>query len=489
MKFIRLLLISSILTSCTMTPKYHRPRLDIPDNYRLNLIDNDEDKTCEPLIVAANIEWWEELNDPVLNRLITDSLANNNDLKFAIARVDEYYGIVGVASSLLYPQINGEFYKARQQYSLNAIPSQIVGPAPIRRFNTYSTLFNAAYEVDIWGKIQSRSDAAYTDYLRQIEVRRTVVLTLVANVANAYIELKRLDKQMEISLETLKSRQEAERIARARFNEGFTSELPLKQAQSETEGAIIAIKVLEIQIPQQENLISVLIGRPPGPIARGRTLNTLKMPEVIPIGVPAQLINQRPDILAAEDVLIATNFDIGTARAAFLPTISLSGFYGNQSTHAFNLMSGNSVTWSTFVNIFQPIFTGGRLISELAIAKARNQEALFNYYTTVLNALKEVNDALISHKKNLELVVEQSAQVDIFIQYRHLAELQYNNGESDYLNVLDAERRLFESQLLLATREAASFTSLINLYKALGGGWVIDADNFNSMVQDDSCHS
>lgn len=486
---IKFLLLICILSSCTMTPKYHRPKLNMPDEYRLSLNENEE-LTCEPLIRAANIEWWEELNDLVLNRLITDALANNNDLKFAIARVDEYYGIVGVVSSLLYPQVDGEFYKARQQYSLNAVPNPITGSPSLQRFNTYSTLFNAAYEIDIWGKIQSRSDAAYTDYLRQIEVRRTVVLTLVAEVANAYIELRRLDKQMKISIKTLKSREEAERIARARFEEGLTSELPLKQAQSETEAAIIAIKVLEIQIPQQENLISVLIGQPPGAIARGETLDTLTMPEKIPVGVPAQLITQRPDILAAEDILIATNFDIGAARAAFLPTISLSGFYGNQSTHAFNLMSGNSVTWSTFINIFQPIFTGGRLISELAIAKARNQEALFNYYNIVLNALKEVNDALIAHKKNLELVVEQKAQVEIFQKYRYLAELQYNNGESDYLNVLDAERRLFESQLLLATREANSFTSLVNLYKALGGGWVIDADNFNSMVsQDEPCQS
>ncbi len=476
-----------MVSSCSLAPKYKRPPLDMPDDYRFHLNQPQEVTTdCAPIIKLANVKWWEQFQDNVLNDLIINALANNYDLKIAVARVDEYFAIVGAVSSALFPQINGTLSKLREQYSLNATPTML-GPIPsqFRRFNTYTSIINASYELDIWGKIRNRSDAAYADYLSQIEVRRTVVLTLVSEVASAYVQLLKLDKQMEISINTLKIRREAERIARVRFEGGLTSELPLKQAESETESAVIAIMILEVAIPTQENLISVLIGQPPSFIVRGSHLNTLIMPEYVPVGLPSQLVQQRPDILQAEDQLIATNYDIGAARAAFLPDLSLAAFYGNQSTHLHNLWRQGSVTWGTLINLFQPIFTGGRLISELSIAKAKNNEALYNYYRVVLNALKEVNDALIAHKMNLELVVEQQNQVNIFVKYRQLAELQYNNGESDYLNVLDAERRLFESQLLLADREGDSFTSLINLYRALGGGWVIDADNFNSMVNDD----
>jgi multidrug efflux system outer membrane protein len=457
-------------SSCNMAPMNHRPIVEIPNDYRLHLENSDESST------SANIKWWEQFDDVVLDRLIIEALANNNDLKIAIARVQEYFGLLGIVSSDLFPQIDGTVDKTRQQLSLETVPPL----SPVyRRFNTYVAEINAFYELDIWGKIKNSSDAAYNDYLAQVEVRRTVVLTLVSSVANSYIQLRKLDKQIEISNNTLKTRIEAERIAKARFEGGLTSELEYKQAQSETESAIIAIKRLEILIPQQENLISVLIGSIPGPIPRGHTLDTMKMPPSIPVGIPSELLRQRPDILRAEDDVIASNFRIGVARAAFFPDIALTGYYGNRSADLHDLMTSKAVEWGTSINLFQPIFTGGRLISQLEVAKAINNEACYNYRQTILNALREVNDALIAHKKNLELVVEQKKQVEIFQRYRYLAELQYNNGHSDYLNVLDAERRLFEAQLLLADTEGDSFISLINLYKALGGGWVIDADNLN----------
>lgn len=457
----------------------------MPKNYRVELEENQDDDICPDYsLKEANIKWWEDLEDPVLNHLITQSLTNNYDLKIAVARVYEYFGMYGVVASRMYPQVNGDVYKSRQQYSLTTIPA----PSPLfRRFNTFSALLEASFEFDIWGKLKCESASAFMNYLNQIEVRRTVVLTLVSQVAASYIELRKLDKQLEISVNTLKTRIEAEKIARARFREGLTSELPLKQAESETGSAIIAIDRLEIAIPQQENLISVLLGVPPGEIPRGKTIDDIVMPSNIPVGLPEQILNQRPDIIGAEERLIATNYDIGSARAAFLPDFSITAFYGNQSGQAHHLMEGKSLTWGTLGNVFQPLFTGGRLISELQIAKATNKEALYDYYNIVLNALKEVNDALIAHKKNLELVVEQQKQVKIFQKYRKLAELQYNNGESDYLNLLDAERRLFESELLLADTQGNSFTSLISLYKALGGGWVIDADNFNNMVSHEQC--
>jgi multidrug efflux system outer membrane protein len=457
-----------IISSCNMAPMDYRPMVEIPHEYRLELKNADDSTTC------ANLRWWQEFNDVVLDQLIVDALANNNDLKIAIARVQEFFGLLGIVSSELFPQIDGTLDKTRQQLSLGAVTPL----SPIyRRFNTYVAQFNAFYALDIWGKIKNSSDAAFNDYLAQVEVRRTVVLTLVTAVANSYIDLRKLDKQIEISINTLKTRIEAERIAKARFDGGLTSELEYKQAQSETESAIIAIKGFEILIPQQENLISVLIGKIPGPIPRGQTLNTMTMPPVIPVGIPSELLGRRPDILKAENDLIATNFRIGVARAAFFPDIVLTGYYGNQSIQLQDLLTSKFVSWAHSINLFQPIFTGGRLISQLEVAKAINNQAAYNYRQIILNAFREVNDALIAHKKNLELVVEQTKQVEIFQRYRYLAELQYNNGQSDYLNVLDAERRLFEAELLLADTEGDSYTSLINLYRALGGGWVIDADN------------
>ncbi len=321
-----------------MAPKFQRPNVDIPEDYRVHL-----EKTADTEHkITANIRWWEQFNDSVLDGLILNALINNNDLKIAVARVQEYNGILGVISSELFPQIGGNFDKTRQQLSRATIPPVI---PPFNRFNTYTATLNAAYELDIWGRIRSYSDAAYNDYLAQIEVRRTVVLTLVSQVAISYIELRKLDKQLEISLSTLSSRIEAERIAKARFDEGLTSELEYKQAQSETESAIIAIKLLEIRIPQKENLISVLVGNTPGPIERGQTLDTLGMPPNIPVGIPSELLYQRPDIHQAEDELAAANFRIGAARAAFFPDISLTGYYGNQSTELHHLLRNKAVTW------------------------------------------------------------------------------------------------------------------------------------------------
>lgn len=465
-----------LLTSCNLAPKYCPPRIDIPDNYRVEL----KNATGPDFFYeTANLKWWEQFQDEVLDDLIITALGNNNDLKIAVARVSEYRAILGIVSSELFPQVGGELNKTREQLSLATLPPLL---PKYRRFDIYSGSVSAAYELDIWGKIKNRSDAAYNDYLAQIEVKRTVILTLVSAVADSYINLRKLDKQLEISKNTLKTRIESERIARLRFESGFTSELEYKQAQSETESAIIAIKRLEISIPVQENLISVLVGMAPTSIPRGKILDALVMAPTIPVGLPSDLLWQRPDIQRAEDDIIAANFRIGAARAEFFPDISLTGMYGNQSSQLHNLLTGNAVTWATSANLFQPIFAGGRLLSQLALAKSVRSETVYIYCQTILNALKEVNDALISHKMNLELVVEQTKQVKIFERYRYLAELQYNNGQSDYLNVLDAERRLFESQILLADTEANSFSSLINLYKALGGGWVIEAEHINEML-------
>lgn len=453
------------LSSCVFRQTYQRPPVAMPEQWR---IDTDEASTL------TNFRWWEQFDDPVLDQLIFLALKNNNDLKVAIARVDEYYGRLGVISSELYPQISADGFQQRTQLPLDTVPPTL----PLyRRFNTYQALFYAAFEVDIWGRLHSASDAALAELLAQIETRRTVVLTLVANVASSYIQLLQYDKQKEISIATAKSRQESEKIAKVRYEEGLTSELEYRQAQSETLSAIIAIKELENLIAEQENLISILIGQAPDTIPRGRALDGLKRPPCIPAGLPGDLLNQRPDILEAEEILSSTVSRIGEAKAAFFPDLTLTGFYGNQSPHLSRLFSSHALTWQYQTDLFQQIFTGYRLESQLYIAYAENREALFAYFQTILFALKEVNDALVSHKTELELIEILSKQVSVLEDYRRLAKLQYDNGQIDYLTYLDSERRLFEAQLNFARIQSESFLSIIELYKALGGGWVIDADN------------
>ncbi len=453
------------LSSCVFRKTYHRPPVCIPETWR---IEANEASTL------TNLNWWEQFGDPVLNQLIFLALKNNNDLKVAIARVDEYYGRLGVVSSELYPQITADGFKQRTQLPLDTVPPT---PSEFRRFNTYQALLFASFEVDIWGRLHSASDAALAELLAQVETRRTVVLTLVTSVASSYVHLLQFDKQRKISIATAKTRQESERIAKVRYDEGLTSELEYKQAQSETLSAIIAIKQLEILIAEEENLISLLIGQAPDNIPRGVALDGLRRPPCIPTGLPGDLLNRRPDILEAEEILSATFSRIGEAKAAFFPDLTLTGFYGNQSSKLHNLFTSKALTWQYQFDLFQQVFSGFRLESQLYIAYAQNREALFTYFQTILFALKEVNDALISHKVEVELIEIQSQQVSVLEDYRRLANLQYDNGQIDYLTYLDSERRLFEAQLNFARVQSESFLSIIELYKALGGGWVIDADN------------
>ena len=253
--------------------------------------------------------------------------------------------------------------------------------------------------------------------------------------------------------------------------------MEVRQAEAEAQQALIEVKRLEILIPQTENLLSVLIGSNPESIERGRTLQELEMPPEVPSGLPSGLLEQRPDILQAEQQLIAANARVGEARARLFPQITLTGTYGHQSRELDNLFTGSSRVWQYGANLFQQLFDAGRLLYELEAVKAVRLQALYNYFLIVQTAFRQVNDALIGHEKTLELVKVLKDQVFVLQDYLRLAKLQYNEGETDYLNVLDAERKLFTSQLDFVQAQADSFISLIQLYAALGGGWVVEADS------------
>ena len=327
------------------------------------------------------------------------------------------------------------------------------------------------------GKIRSGSDAALAQLLSQEDARRTVILTLVGNVASAYVLLRQYDKQLEVSQRTLKSRTESFEIAKLRYLGGLTSELEAKQAEAEMDVAKASVLQFQLAIAIQENLLSILVGHPPGEIPRGPLLDTLALSPSVPAGIPSELLEQRPDILQAEHNLIAANAEIGVARAAFFPNISLTGSYGNESTALKNLFTGNTSTWIYGVTILQEIFTGGRLTGNLKVVESIKWQAYYQYCQTVLEAFKEVDDSLVSYQISRDLFEVQKRRSDALKETLHLANLQYSNGQVDYLNVLDSERSLFNAQLDMVGAQGDTFLSFVDLYTSLGGGWVIEADN------------
>lgn len=449
--------------SCTLHPRYERPSIDTPAAWRTPLDTQN----------GAEIAWWQQFQDPVLNQLIDQALVQNQDLKAAVARVDQFNAQLGVARSALYPQIEADVGATRQKVS-TATTFVPPGTSPVS--NTFGLILNASYLVDLWGAVRSSVETAYHQWLASIEARRTVVLTLVSSVASTYIQLRQLDQQLVIAQNTWQARKESLYLARVRFELGLTSEIEVEQAISEMENAMVQVETFQILIAQTENLLSVLIGVPSTQIARGTLLDAIPMPPAIPADLPSSLVNQRPDVIAAEERLIAANANIGVAKAQFFPQISLVGGYGVQNTLLGSLFTSPSTLWDYGTSILQEIFTGGRLTSGVLLSEAQQREALHLYLSTILNAFKEVNDALVAHKIYLEQVETQTKRVQADTLYLHLSDLRYKEGQIDYLTFLDAERQLFRSQLDFEDTKGNSFLSLIQIYQALGGPWVVEAD-------------
>jgi multidrug efflux system outer membrane protein len=305
-------------------------------------------------------------------------------------------------------------------------------------------------------------------------------------VAGTYIDLLELDKRLDIARQTLKSFEESLRLVKIRFEGGVTSELEVRQAESQVESAAVVIPQLETRIARKENQLSVLLGQNPGDIKRGRRLDELQIPDV-PTGQPSDLLEQRPDILQAEDQLVATNAKIGEAKAEYFPAINLGALLGFEATELVDFFDGSSLFYKFGAVLAQPLFEGGRIINKVKGAEARKEQALYNYEQTILNALKEVNDALVGYKNSgVELEV-QTRQVAILKDYLRLAELRYNEGLVEYLNVLDAQRKLFDAELAQAHAQGKHFLNLVGLYKTLGGGWVVEAEKLSKgSVEQDS---
>jgi outer membrane protein, multidrug efflux system len=452
------------VAGCAVGPDYERPTVDVPPSYRF------EDAQARDTV---NTVWWTQFGDKQLERLIGIALAENKDVLIAAARVEEFYGRLGAQRGQQFPQAALSAQGGSQRASRVGTPPI---PAPLSvTSDFYSIDLGVSFELDLWGRLRRATEASRAELLSVEENRRTVILSLVAAVATSYVNLLDLDRQLEISRETFRSRSESLRIFELRFKAGTISELELQQIRSEYETAAAAIPAFEKQIAQQENNLSVLLGRNPGPIGRGGTLDRLVVPTV-PAGMPSALLERRPDIRRAEQQLVAANARIGVAKAAYYPSISLTGLLGVASADLSKLFTSDARTWTYAGTIDQAIFTGGTLAGQLAASEALQRQALYAYQQAIQTAFGEVENSLIDQAKTREQLAAQARQVEALARYAYLARLRYDNGYTSYIEVLDSERSLFQAQLQLVQTQGQLYVALINLYKALGGGWVNEAD-------------
>ena len=459
------------LNGCLLGPNYERPAVDAPPAFRFAESDAKD---------LVNTAWWEQFQDPALNALIATALADNKDVKIAAARVEQFLGQFVTTRSQLFPQVAAGFDAQRQRVPLGTtqLPPG-VGPV----FNRFQTSLSASWEIDFFGKLRRQTEAARANLLASEEGRRATILTLVASVASSYVNLLSLDRQLDIAKSTVASRAASVNVFQLRFSGGEVSQMELAQSQSEYEASLATIPQIELQIAQQEDALSILLGHNPGDIARDRELDDLALPAV-PAGLPSELLERRPDLRQAEQDLIAANALIGAARALYFPSISLTGLFGSASTQFSSLFTGPARVWSYAGSVTLPIFTAGSIGGQVKQAEAQQQQALFQYQKSIQVAFQEVADALVSLQKTREQLVVQGSQVDALRNYARLARLRFEGGYTSYIEVLDAERSLFNAQLSYAQTQGVVFTSAVSLYKAMGGGWVTDAEHMTSTTYD-----
>jgi multidrug efflux system outer membrane protein len=423
---------------------------------------------------TADTEWWKQFGDPVLDSLIAEALANNVNLKVAVANVEQAAGVLTQTRSQLFPQIGytatGERVRTTEASATPELARALPNPQ-----TAYQALLTASWEIDLWGRIRRQSETALANVLASDDARRGVILSLVASVASDYLQLRGLDAQLVISNQTLKAYGESLKLFQLQFQYGQVSQMNVAQVQSQYETAAAQIPQIESQIAQTENALSILLGRNPGPIARGKSIDELTQPTV-PAGLPSQLLERRPDLMQSEQQLVAANAQIGAARALYFPTISLTGAFGGASADLSKLFTGPAQVWNYAGQITGPIFTFGAVSGQVTQAEAGQQAALYNYQQSIQNAFSDVSNALVASQKLQDQVAAQGRLVAALSDYARLATLQYNGGYTSYTTVLQAEQSLFPAQLTLASVRAQVFTSSVNIYKAMGGGWVDLAD-------------
>jgi outer membrane protein, multidrug efflux system len=464
---IAILIAAGVSSSCTVGPNYHRPAVQTPQAFR----------APEPLAGAqaasfADLKWWEVFRDEELQSLIKTALEKNYDLRDAVTRVEAAQANLGITRSDQFPQVSASGNVNVTRLSRNGafpLPADLV-PSQNRNWGQ-AQLNLLSFEVDLWGRLRRATEAARASLLSAEENRKAVVTTLVSNVAAQYFTLRELDAQLEISRQTLATRQEGLRLTTSRRNHGIATDLDLTQAEQLVDTADVTISGLQQQIEQTENQITLLLGENPAGIARTGSFDENAVPPDVPAGLPSALLERRPDVRAAEQNLIAAYADIGVAKAAYFPQLSLSGLIGGQSTQLSSLFSGPASAWSFVPQLSQPIFTAGRLRSNVKLAEAQRDSAVVQYQKAIQTAFTEVSNALIAHQRVREAREKQESLVAVLEERKRLAYMRYQGGVDTQLNALDADRDLLQAGLDLRQIRLNELLSVVQLYKSLGGGW------------------
>jgi outer membrane protein, multidrug efflux system len=449
-----------VLAGCLVGPNYHRPAVQTPTAYR--------DFAASPQVQAqvasfADLPWWQVFQDPQLQELIRTALKQNYDLQLATERINAARAVLTVTRSSLFPQVaaSGNFNGGKESNFQT-------------KYNFLTLTADAAFQLDLFGRLRRADEAARAQVLATEAARQTVILTLVSDVASDYFALLELDLQLQITHETVKTQTDSVKLTNLRLDHGVATKLDVLQAQQVLDTANAAVPDLERQIAQEEDAISILLGNYPQGIARGLPLVQQPLPPEVPPGIPSSLIERRPDIREAEQMLVATNAEIGVAKAEFFPQISLTGSGGGtfgRSSAFSSLMATQLGIWSYGAQVSQPIFTGGALRGNLRLAESENKQALLAYRQTIQRAFGDVSDALIGYQKFYEVRVRQEQSVADLQESVRISTLRYRGGTTTYLEVLDGQRSLYNAELTLAQARGAEYQSLVQIYRALGGGW------------------
>jgi multidrug efflux system outer membrane protein len=464
MKKLAPLLIATVISGlgmgCKVGPNYKRPAVQTPTEYR-ELKDGPQ---VQPQVASyADLPWWQVFQDPTLQELIRTALKQNYNLQLATERINAGRAQVQITRSNLFPQVtgNGDFSGGKEH-----------------NFQTTSNFLtltaDAAFQLDFFGKLRRATEASRAELLATEDARQTVILTLVSDVASDYFTLLQLDLQLQITKQTVTTQEDSVKLTKFRVEHGVATKLEVLQAQQVLDTANAQIPDLERQIAQEENAISILLGNYPQGVLRGHTLVEQVLPPEVPPGLPSTLLERRPDIRQAEQVLVAANAEIGVAKAQFFPQISLTGSGGGafgRSSAFSGLMSSQLGTWAYGAQVSQPIFTGGALRGNLRFAKSQHEQALISYRQAIQQAFGDVSDALIGYQKNHEVRLRQEQTVADLQESVRLSIMRYRGGTTTYLEVLDGQRSLFSAELVLAQARGTEYQSLVQLYRVLGGGW------------------
>jgi len=458
--------IVSLLAGCTAGPKYSRPVVESPSAFR-GAADLATARDPDSL---ADLRWYEVFKDEQLQDLVRTALTNNYDLLQAVARIQAARANLGITRSDQFPSASAGVDMTTLR---NSGSGQFAAPAGASHTRTFgSVMLNLlSFEVDIWGRLRRATEAARANLLATEEDRKAVMTTVVGDVSAAYFNLLELDKELEIAKDTLATRQESLRLIQGRQQGGIATMLDVRQAEQLVYAAAQTVPDIERLIEKTENQINLLLGRDPGPVTRGLALTEQEQPPSAPPGLPSSLLERRPDIRAAEQNLIAATANIGVAKAAYFPQISLTGFMGGQSNQLSNLFSGAGGVWNFAPQVTLPIFNAGRVKSGVRLTEAQQQLALTQYQQAIKAGFREVSDALVEYRKIKEIRAQQEPLVTTLQDRSRLAYLRYKGGVDTQLNALDADRDLFAAELSLTQTRRNELLALVQLYKALGGGW------------------